>query len=112
MNIKELAQKYRDYIIERRRYYHQHPELSLKEYETVKKTFPNKMVTLSECGSVAKLTDQISAGAVWSWAMPWYDYDADKTKSLDNHQHANTDWWKDAMSAENVITRDQLPKFE
>ena len=87
-------------------------EESLKEYETVKETFPNKMVTLSECGSVAKLTDQISAGAVWSWAMPWYDYDADKAKSLDNHQHANTDWWKDAMSAANVITRDQLPKFE
>lgn len=34
MNIRELAEKNRDYIIERRRYYHRHPELSLKEYET------------------------------------------------------------------------------
>lgn len=34
MDIRKLAQKYREYIIERRRYYHQHPELSLKEYET------------------------------------------------------------------------------
>lgn len=34
MNIRKLAEKNRNYIIERRRYYHQHPELSLKEYDT------------------------------------------------------------------------------
>ena len=34
MNIKELAEKYESYIIERRRYYHQHPEVSEKEYAT------------------------------------------------------------------------------
>ena len=34
MDIRELAEKNRNYIIERRRYYHQHPELSLKEYDT------------------------------------------------------------------------------
>ena len=36
MDIRALAEKYSDYIIERRRYYHQHPELSLKEWETTK----------------------------------------------------------------------------
>ena len=36
MEIKELAQKYESYIIERRRYYHAHPELSFKEWETTK----------------------------------------------------------------------------
>lgn len=36
MKIKELAEKYNSYIIDRRRYYHQHPELSLKEVETTK----------------------------------------------------------------------------
>ena len=36
MDIRALAEKNRDYIIERRRYYHQHPELSFKEWETTK----------------------------------------------------------------------------
>ncbi len=36
MDIRALAEKYSDYIIERRRYYHQHPELSFKEWETTK----------------------------------------------------------------------------
>ena len=34
MNFKDLADKNENYIIERRRYYHQHPELSMKEVET------------------------------------------------------------------------------
>lgn len=34
MNIKALAEKHNDYIIERRRYYHAHPELSTQEKET------------------------------------------------------------------------------
>lgn len=36
MNIKELSEKFNDYIIERRRFYHQCPELSLQEIETTK----------------------------------------------------------------------------
>ena len=32
MDIKALAQKYEPYIIERRRYFHAHPELSFKEW--------------------------------------------------------------------------------
>ncbi len=35
--IKACGEKYRDYLIEMRRYFHQHPELSLKEEETGKK---------------------------------------------------------------------------
>lgn len=34
MDIKTLAEKYEDYIISRRRYYHEHPELSGEEKET------------------------------------------------------------------------------
>ena len=34
MDIRALAEQYAPYIIERRRYYHQHPELSFKEFET------------------------------------------------------------------------------
>lgn len=36
MDIRALANKYNDYIVERRRYYHAHPELSFKEWETTK----------------------------------------------------------------------------
>lgn len=37
MNIKDLSIKYKDYMIELRRYFHKHPELSFKEYSTAKK---------------------------------------------------------------------------
>ncbi len=36
MDIKKLAEKYNDYIIAERRYFHQRPELSFKEFETTK----------------------------------------------------------------------------
>lgn len=36
MKIKQLAEKYNDYIVEKRRYFHQYPELSLQEVETTK----------------------------------------------------------------------------
>lgn len=36
MDIKQLAEKYDSYIIEQRRYFHAHPELSFEEVETTK----------------------------------------------------------------------------
>ena len=37
MNVKETVAKYQDYLIEMRRWFHQHPETSQEEYETSKK---------------------------------------------------------------------------
>jgi len=34
MNTNERAAQYKDYVVEMRRYFHMHPELSLEEYET------------------------------------------------------------------------------
>lgn len=34
MNVASIKEKYTDYVIELRRYFHQHPELSLEEFET------------------------------------------------------------------------------
>lgn len=82
---------------------------SAAEFEAITEAFPNKMVTLSECGSVAKLSEQFAQGATWSWAMPWYQYEA---TTLDGHEHADTNWWTDAMSCDYVVSRDQLPSFE
>lgn len=36
MNIQEAASKYNHYVIEKRRYFHMHPEVSTKEYNTSK----------------------------------------------------------------------------
>ena len=37
MNIAEAAQKYADYTIEMRRYFHKYPELGLQEENTAKR---------------------------------------------------------------------------
>ena len=36
MDIRDVAGRYSDYVIEMRRYFHRHPELSKQEYETAK----------------------------------------------------------------------------
>ena len=36
MNVQEVAAQYGEYLIEKRRYFHQHPEVSTKEYHTSK----------------------------------------------------------------------------
>ena len=76
------------------------------QYTTLSGTYSKKLTALSECGSVAKISEQWKAGARWSYFMPWYQYDA---KTLDGHAHADTAWWKDAMSSDFVIDRSQLP---
>lgn len=78
-------------------------------FSAIQQNYSHKLITLSECGSVGKISQQWSAGARWSWFMPWYQYDA---STLDGHQHADTNWWKDAMSQDFVVTRDQLPSFK
>jgi len=80
-----------------------------EQFNTLTTSFSNKMVALSEMGNVAKISAQWEAGAKWLYFMPWYQYDA---TTLDNHEHANTAWWKDAMSSDYVVTRDQLPSFK
>ena len=82
-------------------------------YQTLANTYSNKIVTLSECGystytssRIATISEQLSAGAKWSWFMPWYDSDDAENK------HADDAWWTDAMNNDAVITRDQLPAFK
>lgn len=76
-------------------------------FKAIQQTYPKKMVVLSECGYVGKISDQWKAGGKWGWFMPWYHYDA---SSLDKHQHANTDWWKDAMNCSFVLDREAVKK--
>lgn len=79
--------------------------------------YKNKLAALTECGSVAKISDQWKAGARWAWFMPWYDYDRTNNVSgaafqSTDHQHANIDWWRDALQQDYVVTRDELPSFK
>ena len=69
-------------------------------FKQIQYTYPNKMVTLSECGDVAEASAQMEAGAAWSWFMPWYEGEGTA--------YAPEAWWQAAMSSPYVITRDML----
>ena len=69
-------------------------------FKQVQYTYPNKMVTLSECGDVAEISAQMEAGATWSWFMPWYEGEGTA--------YAPMEWWQNVMNSPHVITRDML----
>lgn len=88
-----------------------------EQFAEIQDTYSNKMITLSEFGSVANFSDLWSSGARWSYFMPWYDYD--RTESISgadfsetDHEHANISWWSDAMSNNAVISRDEMPSLK
>ncbi len=78
------------------------------EYKNINTAYPKKIIALSECGNVANITSQWTNGALWSWFMPWYDYNA----TDNSHAFATKEFWVDAFSSPKVITRDQLPDFK
>jgi mannan endo-1,4-beta-mannosidase len=87
------------------------------QFNAMQGIYPNKMVTLSECGNVANISQQWDAGATWSYYMPWYDFD--RTKDMNStgfnstqHSSANADWWKAAFNQSYVISRDQMPSLK
>jgi mannan endo-1,4-beta-mannosidase len=87
------------------------------EFVAVQEAYPTKIVTLSECGNVANISAQWSAGATWSFFMPWYDYQRTLTPGSltfagTDHEHANASWWMDAMGRDYVLTRDQMPSLK
>jgi mannan endo-1,4-beta-mannosidase len=69
-------------------------------------TYANKMVTLSECGTVDDIPTQYAAYAEWSWFMPWYG------EAKKDTPHANRNWWRTTMAGSNVITREDLPSWK
>ena len=86
-------------------------------YELLTRLWPNKMVTMSECGSIPSITKQWETGARWSWFVTWYDYDRTNdinapAFSEDSHIHADAAWWQSAVEDERVITRDEVPSLK
>jgi mannan endo-1,4-beta-mannosidase len=85
-----------------------------QEYQTLKNRYPGKIITLSECGDVAGVTQQLKANANWSWFMTWYDYNRTRDAGSaafkeEGHEHANAGYWRNAFADSQVITRDQMP---
>jgi mannan endo-1,4-beta-mannosidase len=79
------------------------------QFESISLQYPNKLITLSENGNVAKISEQWTKGARWSFFMPWYD---NKKTTLAGHEYADTQWWIDAVGQSYVITRDEMPSLK
>ncbi|WP_418698657.1 glycosyl hydrolase [Bacteroides sp.] len=78
----------------------------VSEYASATGEYGNKMISLSECGSVGLISEQWNEGARWNWFMPWYDAEDAETS------HADAAWWQDAMNQDYVISREDLPSME
>lgn len=81
----------------------------VSEYTSIAENYGNKIVSLSECGTVGLISEQWASGARWSWFMPWYDGTNEDDSPV---VHADEAWWKDAMSQEFVVSREELPSME
>ena len=81
----------------------------VSEYTSIAENYGNKIVSLSECGTVGLISEQWASGARWSWLMPWYDGTNEDGSPV---VHADEAWWKDAMSQEFVVSREELPSME
>jgi len=85
-------------------------------FKSIQEAYPDKMVTLSECGNVATITSQWNLDAKWSWFMPWNDPITKVLNSTEfyqtNHKYANVAWWNNALDFENVITLDEMPDLK
>lgn len=68
----------------------------------------NKIITLSENGSVPHPDSLAGDGAGWSWFMPW-----NRDYTMDGWAHDNTaDDWKSIMNNDYVLTLDKMPGWD
>lgn len=83
MTIQELAAKYKDYLIEMRRYFHMHPELSGKEFETsatIKKELDKIGIPWKPCGMQTGILATITGGRPGKTILLRSDMDALEVK--------------------------------
>lgn len=78
----------------------------VQDYVQLQATYPNKMITLGECGWANNGSTPFpgidgvwKAGGTWSWFMPW---------CIGNFTMVSEQWWKDAFASEYVLTRDDI----
>lgn len=86
--------------------YTKETEDCVTEYNAASSEYGNKIVALSECGTVGKISEQWAAGAAWSWFMPWYEGESqDEDGNTVPVVHADQEWWQDAAAQGNVLFR-------
>ena len=84
-----------------------------KCFNMLKQNSPDKLIALTECGSLAKIGAQWRGGSKWLYFAPWYDYertnkpDSEAFQSTD-HTHCNAAWWQEAFSNDYVLTREDF----
>lgn len=82
-------------------------------FNFLKKASPTKLVALTECGNLSKISQQWKARARWLYFAPWYDYgrtsnpNSSEFKSRD-HGSCNADWWDDAFAQDYVLSREDF----
>lgn len=86
-------------------------------FQVMREHFGRYPVTLSECGSVAKISEQWNAGARWAYFMTWYDYNRTKDMTSPDfnqttHEHADIEWWRDVFNCPFTLSRDRLPNLK
>lgn len=87
-----------------------------KCFNMLKQNSPDKLIALTECGSLAKIGAQWRGGSKWLYFAPWYDYertnkpDSEAFQSTD-HTHCNAAWWQEAFSNDYVLTREDFKEI-
>ena len=62
-------------------------------FDELRRRYPTRIVTLSECGHVPNVSQQKENGILWSWTMPWYGNCDDGTPWVSDS------WWADAVAS-------------
>jgi mannan endo-1,4-beta-mannosidase len=87
----------------------------MKEFKQLQEEYPNKMITLAECGNGDEVHISLwskiwAQGSRWSWFMTWYDAAFNEGNS-EEHQFAGPEWWKDAFDSGVVVDREEWKKI-
>ena len=86
------------------------------DYQSLVQRFPNKIITLSECGNVARISEQLNAGVNWSWFMTWYDHNrtvnpGSAAFQSEAHQYGDAAFWRNAFATGKVLSREDMGYF-
>jgi mannan endo-1,4-beta-mannosidase len=92
-------------------------EAKTRQYQAlVDMTKGKKLVTVSECGNIPDPSKCMAAGNKWSWFMVWPNADSNGNILLtpsDNNFKLNTStYWKQVISDQNVINREDMPSLK
>ena len=87
-----------------------HNNSYVTQFNGLQKAYPDKMIALSENGSIPYPTKMLTDGAYWSYFMSWYGkYTIPTVGSI---QYNTADEWKTIMSDPYVITLEDMPGWK